>query len=71
MSHTIEKIMDRIKNLGEYEVSRDIPEGFNFNGKVPFDIKIKGSVGTFKVLAVNMKEAEQTIARYLEENTQE
>jgi hypothetical protein len=71
MSQTIEKIMDRIKNLNEFEVTKDIPEGFSFNGTVPFDITIKGSIGTFKVLAVDINEADQKITKYIKENTQE
>lgn len=71
MSSTIEEIMHRIKNLDEFEVTKDIPEGFSFNGTIPFDIKIKDNIGTFKVLAVNINEAEQTVTKYIADNTQE
>lgn len=71
MSQTIEKIMNRIRNLSEFEITKDIPEGFSFNGTVPFDIKIKGTIGTFKVIAVDMNEADQKITKYIKDNTQE
>lgn len=71
MTQTIDIIMNRLKNLNEFEVTKDIPEGFSFNGTVPFDVKIKGSIGTFKVLAVDNTEAEQKITKYIKDNTHE
>lgn len=63
----IEEIMERIKKLNEYEVTREMPEEFAFNGTIPFDIKIKNGIGTFKVIAVSMNEAEERVSKYLKE----
>ena len=71
MAQTIDKIMDRIKNLNEFEITKDLPDGFGFNGVVPFDVKIKDNIGTFKVLAVDIDEADQKITKYIKDNTQE
>lgn len=67
----IEEIMQRIKNLNEFEVTKNIPEDFAFNGVIPFDIKIQGNVGKFKVIAVDIDEAEQKVTKYIKDNTQE
>lgn len=71
MAETIQKIMDRIKNLNEFIITKDIPEGFRFNGTVPFDIKIKDNQATFKVYALDINEADKKIVNYLEQNTEE
>lgn len=70
MAKTVKAMLDRIKNLNEFEVKTDLPEGFAFNGTVPFDIKIKGNSATFTVLAVSVEEAAEKVNQYLSENTE-
>ena len=50
-------IMNRIKNLTEYEVQVHIPEDFEFNGVVPYDMSISGDTAWVKVIAATLEEA--------------
>jgi hypothetical protein len=61
----ITKIMDRVKALQEFEVKTTLPEGFRFNGKVPFDMFIDGDEVTIKVLALTLEEAINRVDMYL------
>ena len=70
MPKTIKSMLDRIKNLSEFEITTDLPDGFAFNGAVPFDTKIKGNKATFTLLALNAKEAAEKVNQYLSENTE-
>lgn len=65
MSDTIEVIMDRIMNLKEYNVEVDLPDGYKLHGVIPFDTKISGRKGNFKVYALSYEEAYQQITEYL------
>lgn len=56
----IKEVMDRIKNLEEYEVWINLPDSFAFRGKSPFDIYItNNNVALVKVIASSMEEAQQ------------
>jgi hypothetical protein len=70
MAKTITTILDRIKNLNEFEITTDLPEGFMFNGTVPFDTKIKGDKATFTLYALTAEEAAEKVNQYLSENTE-
>ena len=37
-----DRVMDRIKNLTEYEVMVPFPKDFEFGGVVPYDMRISG-----------------------------
>lgn len=65
MADTIEVIMDRIKNLKEYTVEVDLPDGYKLNGVIPFDTKIFGRKGAFKVYALSYEEASKQVTEYL------
>jgi len=69
-SETINQVIHRMKNMREYIVNVDIPEGFQLNGVMPFDANINGSKGRFKIYAVSKEEAEQRINEYLEKQQQ-
>ena len=56
----------RAKNLTEYVVTTTVPEGFRFNGLVPFDMQIKGEEIEAKVWAVDFDEAVHTFDKWLE-----
>jgi hypothetical protein len=53
----IEKVMDRIKNLQEFEVMVQVPEDFTFAGPVPYDMHVSGDVAFVKIVAANIDEA--------------
>jgi len=56
----MKQVMERIKNLQEYEVWVDLPDNFAFRGKSPFDIYItNNNVALVKVIASSMEEAQQ------------
>lgn len=50
-------LIDRAKNLQEFEVIRIMPEDFRFSGPVPFDMEIYGNQMYIKVFAVSLEEA--------------
>lgn len=68
MNEEFKQIMERIKNLGEYEVEYVLPEDFNFNGVVPFDMTICAGVAHVKVVAASLEEAVSKVENYFEGN---
>ena len=71
MTQTINDLMDRLKNLKEYTVEREIPDDFMFRGVIPFDIKISGTVGIFKVIAISQGEADAKVDEFIMNSTQQ
>lgn len=67
---TAKDIMDhfisRAKNLQEFIVCVNVPDGFRFNGLVPFDMKIIDGEIEAKVWAVDFDEAVYRLDEYLE-----
>ena len=57
-------IINRIKNLQNFEVQIVLPDNFHFFGKVPFDMDIVGDQAFVKVLAENMEEATTKVREY-------
>lgn len=66
MTQPINEILNRIKNLREFIVNVDIPNGLQLNGVIPYDVSINGTKGRFKIYASSKEEAEQKINEYLE-----
>jgi hypothetical protein len=56
----------RAKNLQEFVVETDVPEDFRFNGVIPFDIQIKDSIISAKVMALDFDEAVTQLDNFLE-----
>lgn len=56
----------RAKNLTEFVVTTEVPEGFRFNGVVPFDMQIKEETIYAKVYAVDFNEAVARLDAFLE-----
>ena len=56
----------RAKNLQEFVVETDVPEDFRFNGVVPFDMQIKDSIISAKVMALDFNEAVTQLDNFLE-----
>lgn len=59
-------LINRAKNLNEYTVTVDVPEGFKFNGLVPFDMQIKEGTIYAKVYAIDFDEAVQRLDEFLQ-----
>lgn len=56
----------RAKHLQEFTVETEVPDDFRFNGLIPFDMNIVGSIIEAKVWAVDFNEAVQRLHEYLE-----
>ena len=67
MISEINKLLNNIKNSQYFNVTLDLYQPIPFNGVVPFDIKIKGDIATFKVLAEDYDQAERKVFDYLKE----
>lgn len=59
-------VMNRIRNLEEYEVQINVPEEFEFNGPVPYDMEIASGVAWVKVIATSLEEAQFKVNEYFE-----
>jgi hypothetical protein len=59
-------LIHREKNLQEFVVETDVPEDFRFNGVVPFDMQIKDSIISAKVMALDFDEAVTQLDNFLE-----
>jgi hypothetical protein len=59
-------LIHRAKNLQEFVVETDVPEDFRFNGVVPFDMQIKDSIISAKVMALDFDEAVARLDNFLE-----
>jgi hypothetical protein len=56
----------RARHLQEFVVETDVPDDFRFNGTVPFDMEIVGSVIKAKVYGIDFNEAVNTFDKWLE-----
>jgi hypothetical protein len=61
-----DQLINRAKQLQEFTVTTEVPEGFRFNGVVPFDLQIKDGEIEAKVFAVDFDEACHRLDEYLE-----
>lgn len=59
-------LIHRAKNLQEFVVETDVPEDFQFNGLIPFDMQIKDSIITARVWAIDFNEAVAQLDKFLE-----
>jgi hypothetical protein len=56
----------RARNLQEFTVTTEVPDGVRFNGVVPFDINITGTMLEAKVWAVDFDEAVDRLNKFLQ-----
>jgi hypothetical protein len=56
----------RAKHLQEFTVTTEIPDDFKFNGIIPFDMEIVGSIIEAKVWAIDFDEAVKKLHNFLE-----
>jgi hypothetical protein len=62
----MQNLIHRAKNLQEFVVETAVPEDFQFNGVIPFDMQIKDSIITAKVMALDFNEAVTQLDNFLE-----
>lgn len=62
----MQNLIHRAKNLQEFVVETDVPEDFRFNGEIPFDMQIKDSIISAKVMALDFDEAVTRLDTFLE-----
>jgi hypothetical protein len=61
----IKQVMNRIKNLQEFEVCIDIPDEFMFNGTIPFDMVVnRNQSARVLVIAETQEEAEEKVEQF-------
>ena len=70
MSTDVASLLNKIKNMKEYVVIREMPSAFVFNGTVPFNMSIRENQATFKVLAPSLEDASDRVDAYLASHTQ-
>ena len=56
----------RAKNLQEFTVTTELPDGFGFRGVIPFDMQITGSILEARVWAVDFDEAVHRLNEFLQ-----
>ena len=65
MTTDIKQVMNRLKNLKEFEVVIDIPDEFYFNGTMPFDMVIdRDQSARVLVIAETQQEADAKVAQF-------
>lgn len=62
----MQNLIYRAKNLQEFVVETDVPDGFQFNGMIPFDMHIKDKMISAKVMALDFNEAVTQLDNFLE-----
>jgi hypothetical protein len=60
-------LINRAKNLQKFEVVRELEEGINFNGSVPFDISGVGNYFQFFLYAITQENAEAQVDTWLQD----
>lgn len=61
-----DQFINRAKQLQEFVVTTTVPEGFRFNGLVPFDMQIKDEEIEAKVWAISFEEAVERFDIWIE-----
>jgi len=61
--------LERAKQLQEFTVEQELPEGFQFYGTVPFDMMIQDGILKAKIYAISEEEAQGMLAEYLKNGT--
>jgi hypothetical protein len=56
----------RARNLQEFVVTTEVPNGVRFNGVIPFDINITGTMLEARVWAVDFDEAVHRLNEFLQ-----
>ena len=61
----VNTVLDRVMNLKTFKVVTELPDDFEFNGRVPYDMSIKNDIVTMHIPALTLAEAKQLADQYL------
>jgi hypothetical protein len=61
----VENVIYRMKNIRQFIVTVDLPDTFQLNGIMPFDVKIRKNKGWFKVYALTLEEAQEKVNEFV------
>jgi hypothetical protein len=64
-----QNLIERARKMQEFRIIKTQPDNFVFNGRVPFDVKVKDGMMTFVVHAVDLAEANAMVDQYLDDNS--
>lgn len=66
-----DNVMNKVKNMQEYQVTINVSNGWYPQGIVPFDMHISEGVATIKVIAVSHEDANNQVSKYMEQYEQD
>jgi hypothetical protein len=69
MTDEYKRVIERARNLQEFEVQVTVPSVFKFDGSVPYDMEIVGTQAFVKVLAETVEEATAQAQDYFNSRT--
>lgn len=61
----VNTVLDRVMNLKTFKVVTELPDDFEFNGRVPYDMSIKDDMVTMHIPALTLAEAKKLADQYL------
>lgn len=61
----VNTVLERVMNLKTFKVVTELPDEFEFNGRVPYDMSIKDGVVTMHIPALTLNEAKKLADQYL------
>jgi hypothetical protein len=64
--YDIGTVVHRMKNLQRFEISKQLPDTFEFRGQAPYDFKIQHEEITVTVWAVDLEEAVTRVNDFVE-----
>ena len=69
ISNVVDALINRAKQLTEFEIYSYVDGPIQFDGVVPFNISINKNVATFKVFALSKEEAKHQVDEWLKDRT--
>lgn len=61
----VNTVLERVMNLQTFKVVVELPDEFEFNGRVPYDMSIKDGMVTMHIPALTLKEARALADQFL------
>ena len=61
---SVDKVINRLMQLREYEVVVKVPDEFQFYGQVPYSMTISDGIAYVKVVAASLEEAMMKAKNY-------
>lgn len=59
------QLIERAKRIQEYIVTKKLPNGFSFRGKIPYDMWLHGTVAEIRVWAISAEEADKIVTEWI------